>query len=150
VPGNILLIGGSVAVVLLVPSPWSRPRRAAMLVAAAGVVLVASLRMDAISVGYLGFAIGLFAVWPQVVDSYGNWRTGRVSGLSLVSWNVKLAASCCWLAYAVLLGDRPVLIASTFALATIVVVFAMEVSARRYAVGSLVDQTTEDRALEPV
>ena len=149
VPGNLLLIAGAVAIVLLVPSPWSRPRRAAMLLAATTVVLAASLTMDAVAVGYLGFAIGLCAVWPQLVDSYGNWRTGRESGLSLVSWNVKLLASCCWLAYALILGDRPVLIASTFALATILAVFAMETSARQSADDRAEAIAEADRVLEP-
>ena len=37
-------------------------------------------------------AIGLFAVWPQVFESFANWREGVDSGVAITTWTVKLAS----------------------------------------------------------
>ena len=133
IPGNVLLIIGAVAVVLLVPSAWSRSRRVTYLGSASAAIIVVSLAIPPMAVGYLAFAISMISIWPQLVDSFGNWRMGIVSGVSLPTWWVKLAATACWLAYSIIATDIPVLIASILGGACNIAVFAMEGSARQTA-----------------
>jgi uncharacterized protein with PQ loop repeat len=115
IPGNILLVSGAVAVVLLVPSHVSRRRRAVSL----GVVLAAletvAWVVPAHSVGYLAASIGFVSAWPQVYDSVVTWRSGVRSGVSITTWSLKLVSQTCWLTYAVLVGDVPVAISATVA-----------------------------------
>lgn len=131
VPGNVLLIAGAVAVALLVPSAWSRPRRAVSLVTAAALIVSIAMLVSPPMVGYLAFGISLMAVWPQLAYSYGNWRTRVESGLSLTTWSIKIAATLCWLSYATITADLPVLIASSIGMITTLAIFAMETSARQ-------------------
>ncbi len=131
VPGNVLLVAGAIAVVLLVPSAWSRSRRAVSLVVAAALIVSMAMLVSPPMVGYLAFSISLMSVWPQLVDSYGNWRTRVESGLSLSTWSIKIAATVCWLSYATITADLPVLIASSIGMATTLAVFGMETSARQ-------------------
>ena len=133
IPGNVLLIAGAVALVLLVPSAWSRSRRAASLGTACAVVVALSLMIPPVAVGYLALSISLLSLWPQLVDSYANWRAGVESGVSLPTWWVKLAATTCWLFYSVIAVDLPVLIASVLSAVSIAAVFVMETSARQAA-----------------
>lgn len=135
IPGNGLLVSGAVAVVLLVPSAVSRARRALGLAAAATLLLGANTVMPAQTVGYLAFAISIFSAWPQLFLSYGNWRTGGESGLSLTTWSVKIASTSCWLAYGILAADMPVLVACSVGMATTLVIVGIETSAR-YSVAS--------------
>lgn len=131
IPGNALMIAGSVAVVLLVPSAWSRSRRALLLAGLSlGAVLI-SMAISPVAVGYLAFGIGLISIWPQLADSYVNWRKGIESGVSLPGWWVRIAAASCWLAYSVIAVDLPVLVASVIGGAGILAVFAFEISARK-------------------
>ncbi len=131
VPGNVLLVAGAVAVVLLVPSAWSRSRRAASLVAAAVTIVLVSMLVSPGVVGYLAFGISLVSAWPQLVDSYGNWRTSNESGLSLTTWSVKIGATVCWLSYSTITTDVPVLVASSIGLSANVAILGLEVSARQ-------------------
>lgn len=133
VPGNVLLIVGAVTIVFLVPSAWSRSSRAASLGSAAAAIIVMSLFVPLQAVGYVAFVISLVSVSLQLVRSYGNWRSGVESGVSLPTWWVKLAATIAWLSYSVIASDPPVLITSTIALASIIAVFGMETSARQAA-----------------
>jgi uncharacterized protein with PQ loop repeat len=130
IPSNILLAGGAVAVVLLVPSATSRGRRALALVTAGTLIAALATVLPPQTIGYLAFAIGLLSVWPQLLESFANWRSGGESGLSLTTWSVKLAASSCWLAYALIATDLPVAVASAFGLTTNIAVFGMEASLR--------------------
>lgn len=134
VPGNVFLVAGAVAVVLLVPSAWSRSHRAASLAGVGAAVIVVSMLITPQMVGYLAFAISIMSVWPQLVDSFGNWRTSAESGISLSTWSVKIAAAICWLSYATLSRDVPVLIASLMGLSTALAVLGMEASARQAVV----------------
>lgn len=140
IPGNILLVAGAVAVVLLVPSAWSRSRRVVSLVASATTITVLSLVISPTAVGYLAFAISLVSVWPQLFESYGNWRTSIQSGLSLTTWSVKIGATICWLSYSTITSDVPVLIASSIGLVANFAILGLEVSAR---------QASSRRALTP-
>ncbi len=150
IPGNMLMIIGSVAVVLLVPSVWSPARRASVLATASLVVVLVSLAIPPVAVGYLAFGMSMVSIWPQLVDSYVNWREGIVSGVSLPGWWVRIAATGCWLAYSVITTDLPVLVASVVGGAGILAVFALETSARRSAgllgTGARLDLLSQVRA----
>ncbi|MBK9738839.1 MAG: hypothetical protein IPO93_04900 [Actinobacteria bacterium] len=130
IPGNVLLISGAVAVVILVPSVVSRSRRALGLAAAAGLLLLVNTVVPAQTVGYVAFAISMVSAWPQLFESYGNWRTGGESGLSLTTWSVKIASTSSWLAYGILAADLPVLVACSVGLVTTLAIIGMETSAR--------------------
>jgi uncharacterized protein with PQ loop repeat len=130
IPGNVLLISGAVAIVLLVPSAVSRRRRAAFLLGAWSVLATVALTLPAHSVGYLGFGIGLVAVWPQVRESVIGWRSGSESGLSITTWSLKAMSQLCWLSYALLATDVPVAFSASVALATTVFVATLEASRR--------------------
>lgn len=132
IPGNALLVCGAVAVVLLVPSQASRARRALTLGAVASVLLSVAVLLPAHSVGYLAVSIGFVAAWPQVFDSVLTWRSGVRSGVSLTTWALKAVSQLCWLTYAVAAGDLPVMLASTFALSTAVLLVTLEASAANH------------------
>jgi uncharacterized protein with PQ loop repeat len=126
IPGNILLVSGAVAVVLLVPSRVSRRRRAGTLAAVwAGFVTVALL-VPAHMVGYIAVSIGFVSAWPQVYDSVSTWRAGARSGVSITTWSLKSVSQLCWLSYALLAADVPVAIAATVALGTSTTLVALE------------------------
>jgi uncharacterized protein with PQ loop repeat len=126
IPGNILLVSGAVAVVLLVPSRVSRRRRAGTLAAVwAGFVTVALL-VPAHMVGYIAVSIGFVSAWPQVYDSVSTWRAGARSGVSITTWSLKSVSQLCWLSYALLAADVPVAIAATVALGTSATLVALE------------------------
>jgi uncharacterized protein with PQ loop repeat len=118
IPGNILLVIGATAVVLLVPSPASRLRRAVTL----GVVLAAFLavawRVPPEMVGYLAFAVGFTSSWPQLYDSVKTYRAGAKSGVSISAWVLRAASQVAWLTYALLAGDTPVAVSATMILAS--------------------------------
>jgi uncharacterized protein with PQ loop repeat len=136
VPGNVLLVGGAVAVVLLVKSPTSRARRAVLLALGAAVLEATVWVIPPQGVGYLAFAIGTVSTWPQLYDSFGNWRAHINSGVSLSTWGLRIASQVCWLSYAVGTSDLPVGIGATVALLTGVAMVALETAARAPAFGS--------------
>jgi uncharacterized protein with PQ loop repeat len=126
IPGNVLLVSGAVAVVLLVPSPASRRRRAATLGAVwAGFVAVA-LVVPPHLVGYIAVTIGFVSAWPQVYDSVVTWRAGVRSGVSITTWSIKAVSQTCWLSYALLATDVPVMISATVALGTSLTLVGLE------------------------
>ncbi|HSO05489.1 MAG TPA: hypothetical protein VLQ92_13470, partial [Candidatus Limnocylindrales bacterium] len=57
VPGNVLLIAGAVAIVLLVPAGWSRSRRALALGGGVLTLVLASTQPSPQDVGFLAFGI---------------------------------------------------------------------------------------------
>ena len=139
IPGNVLLVCGAVAVVLLVKTPTSRGRRTtttsrgrrtAMLVVAAALLELVACVISPQSVGYLAFAIGTVSTWPQLYDSFGNWRAHLNSGVSLSTWGLRIASQVCWISYAVGTSDMPVGIGGCVALLTAVAMVALETAAR--------------------
>ena len=130
VPGNLLLICGAVAVVLLVKSPTSRARRAGLLALGAAVLETIALVIPPQGVGYLAFAVGTVSTWPQLYDSVGNWRAHLNSGVSLSTWGLRIASQVCWLTYAVGTGDMPVAVGAVVAGLTGVAMIALESAAR--------------------
>ena len=128
IPGNVLLVTGSIAIVLLVPSHLSRSRRALMLVAAMTVVALVAFHVPVETAGFLAFGISLFSAWPQVVTTLRGTR--EAAGVSLTTFSLRLAAGLGWLAYAVIARDVPVIFSAGVMTVTTVLVLAVE-SARR-------------------
>jgi uncharacterized protein with PQ loop repeat len=135
-PGNLLLVCGAIAVVLLVKSPTSPARRAVLLAVGGGLVETTGWVVPTQAVGYVAFAIGTVSTWPQLYDSVGNWRAHINSGVSLSTWALRIASQVCWLAYALGTSDAPVAVGACVAGLTGVVMFALETAARAPAFGS--------------
>lgn len=131
IPGNVLLIAGAVSIVLLVPAAWSRRRRAGGLVAAALVLVLASTRLAPDQVGFLAFSIGLFGMWPQVYETVWARRGMGPSAISLTSNALKVAAQLCWLTFAILTVDLPVIAGAVMALSTNALITSVELGRRR-------------------
>jgi uncharacterized protein with PQ loop repeat len=126
IPGNVLLVSGAVAVVLLVPSHVSRRRRAISLAVVLAAFESVAWVIPPHSVGYLAVSIGFVSAWPQVYDSVVTWRSGVRSGVSITTWSLKVVSQICWLTYAVLVGDVPVAIAATVAFGTAATLVTLE------------------------
>ena len=131
VPGNILLISGAVAIVLLVPAGWSRQRRAAALAAMALSLIAVSSQLSPEQVGFLAFAIGLTGMWPQVTQTVWQRRGLGPSSLSLSSSALKVLSQTLWLSFALLTTDVPVIVAAIVTLSANGLVTAVEASRRR-------------------
>jgi uncharacterized protein with PQ loop repeat len=147
IPGNVLLVSGAVAIVLLVPSQVSRLRRAVLLGSAAAVLVFIAYQIPPHTIGYFAFAIGLYSMWPQLYTSVWVNRGGGASGLSISTWTLKVVSQSCWFAYAILLLDFPVIISATFGITTTIVVLAVETSRRRRDIKGVV--ATQHLVLEP-
>ena len=130
IPGNMLLVSGAWAIVLLVPHPASRARRALVLGTATAALVTVACGLPATAGGYLAFAIGLTAVWPQLVESVQRRRSGAPSGLSLTTWSLRAISQTCWLSYAVLAVDLPVAFSAGVALSTTAFITSLEASRR--------------------
>ena len=134
IPGNVLLVSGAVAIILLVPHRWSRTSRGLLL---AGAMLVAACVAFAVPVaaaGMVAFGIGLFSAWPQVVMTLRG--SSAAAGVSLATFGLRLTAGLGWLFYAVLDHDVPVLLSAVVMVSTTVLVLAVE--ARRRTAPSVV------------
>ena len=131
IPGNILLISGAVAIVLLVPTAWGRRRRALALAAVTTAGVIASTWLSAAEVGFLAFGIGLCGMWPQVYETVWRRRGLGPSSLSLTSTGLGMVSQLLWLMFAVLTLDVPVIVAAIVALSTNTVVTLVEASRRR-------------------
>jgi len=127
IPGNILLVSGAVAIVLLVPSAWTRRRRAGVLAALWSAVMVMAWTLPVGWVGYFALLVGLFSSWPQVYDSVAGMRAGAgESGVSITTWSIKMVSQSSWLVYAVATSQVPVTIAASFALSTALALVVVE------------------------
>lgn len=131
IPGNVLLVSGAVAVVLLVPAPWSRTRRALVLAAVTTSLVAFSALLQPEQVGFLAFGIGVTGMWPQVFETVWTQRGRGPSALSLTSSTLKVVSQACWLSYALLAHDVPVVVAATITLSTNALVTMVELSRRR-------------------
>lgn len=133
IPGNILLVSGAVAIVLLVPAAWSRSVRAAGLAAVTAVAVGLSTLLEPEVAGFFALGIGLFGMWPQVFETVWLRRGMGPSAISLTSQGLKLVSQLCWLAFAVLTLDVPVLVAAIMTLSTNLIVTVVEMARRRGA-----------------
>ena len=131
VPGNVLLISGAVAIVLLVPAQWSRRRRAGALALMAVSLVAVSTRLSPEQVGFLAFAIGLTGMWPQVTETVWLRRGLGPSSLSLSSAGLKVLSQTLWLSFAVLTTDVPVIVAAVVTLTANGLVATVEAARRR-------------------
>ncbi len=149
IPGNVLLISGAVAVVLLVPAAWSRRTRAVSLAGVAVGAVLVSTQLPPEAVGFLALTIGLGGIWPQVFETVWLGRGMGPSALSLTSTGIKLLSQALWFTFAVLTADLPVLVASSTMLVTNTLVTTVELSRRRpglpaYAAGPTPALVTAD------
>jgi uncharacterized protein with PQ loop repeat len=127
IPGNVLLVSGAVAIVLLVPSVWSRRRRALVLGALWSLVMLLAWTMPPGWVGYFALVVGLLSSWPQVYDSVAGLRAGTgESGVSITTWSIKVVSQTSWLVYAVATGQVAVTISATVALSTALLLVTVE------------------------
>jgi uncharacterized protein with PQ loop repeat len=133
VPGNVLLISGAVAIVLLVPARWSRQRRATALALMAASLVTISTQLSPEQVGFLAFAIGLTGMWPQVSETVWQRRGLGPSSVSLSSIALKVLSQTLWLSFALLTTDVPVVVAAVVTLTANGIVAAVEAARRRSA-----------------
>lgn len=131
VPGNIFLVSGAIAIVLLVPAAWSRRSRALLLVGVAAVLIAVSTRLSPEAVGFLALAIGLTGMWPQVFETVWLRRGMGPSAISMTSQVLKLVSQCLWMTFALITIDVPVIVAATMTLSTNLVVTVVESARRR-------------------
>lgn len=127
VPGNVLLVSGAVAVVLMVPSGTSMRVRGALLATAAVTIAGLSPMLPAAALGSVGFGIGLFSGIPQLVASLTR-RTGGPSAVSVPTWMLRAASQACWLTYALLLSDAMVTVSAVYLLASALLVVVAELA----------------------
>jgi uncharacterized protein with PQ loop repeat len=133
IPGNVLLVSGAVAIVLLVPAAWSRGVRALGLAVVTALMVGVSSFLEPAVVGFFALAIGLTGMWPQVFETVWLRRGMGPSAISLTSQALKVASQLSWLAFALLTTDVPVIVAAVMTLGTNIVVTAVEVARRRGA-----------------
>jgi uncharacterized protein with PQ loop repeat len=127
IPGNVLLVSGALAIVLLVPSVWSRRRRALVLGGLWSVVMLLAWTMPPGWVGYFALVVGLFSSWPQLYDSVAGLRAGSgESGVSITTWSIKVVSQSSWLVYALATAQVAVTISATVALSTALLLVAVE------------------------
>lgn len=131
IPGNVALIAGAVAIVLLVPAAWSRRRRAVMLAASVLFLVAQSTRLEPETVGFLAFGIGLVGMWPQVYGTVWARRGMGPSAISLTSNSLKVGSQLCWLSFALLTTDTPVIVSALLALSANGIVTTVELGRRR-------------------
>ncbi|MFN8169210.1 MAG: PQ-loop domain-containing transporter [Candidatus Nanopelagicales bacterium] len=137
IPGNVLLVTGAVVIVLLVPAAWSRLARGLLLGTVVLGLLAVSTRLQPEQVGFLAFGIGVCGMWPQVYETVWARRGMGPSAISLTSQALKLASQSCWITFALLTLDVPVIVSALMALSTNAVVTVVELSRRRAAVAEL-------------
>lgn len=127
IPGNVLLVSGAVAIVLLVPSVWSRRRRALVLGTLWSAVMLAAWTMPPGWVGYFALVMGLCSSWPQVYDSLAGLRAGTgESGVSVTTWSIRVMSQTSWLVYALATGQVAVTLSATVALSSALLLVGVE------------------------
>jgi uncharacterized protein with PQ loop repeat len=146
IPGNVLLVSGAVAVVLLANAPMPRGRRGLLLGLGAGALSAIAWSIPADSVGYFAFGVGLFSSWPQLYDSIGSWRARISSGVSVSAWTLRVGSQVAWLAYAIGTHSLPVGIAASVTMASAIATVALERGARMPSVGAVVTRPAADAA----
>ena len=133
IPGNVLLVTGAVTIVLLVPAAWSRTRRALGLAGSALVLVLVSTQLAPTQVGFMAFSISMVGMWPQVYETVWARRGRGPSAISLTSNGLKVGSQICWLSFAILTTDLPVLAGALMALTTNAMISSVELSRRRGA-----------------
>lgn len=129
IPGNILLVSGSVVVALLVPSSVGVAARTAGLVGPALLIGVLAALAPTPVIGALAIAMALVSSVPQTVRSLRR-RAASASAVSLLTWSLRVASQACWLGYALVLHDATVAVSATFVLSNALIVLGAEAARR--------------------
>src|ERR1700722_16239576 len=125
IPGNALIVPGAAAIVLAVPARLSVARRAVLLSASAGTLIVIMVLARADLLGYLAFALTLVAGTPQGVTPVRR-RQAEGSAVSIPSWLMRGGSQVFWLYYGLSLHNGPTALSAVFVLASVTVVVAVE------------------------
>lgn len=124
IPGNVLLVSGAVAVVVLVPSRTTPAARALGLATVGTLIGVLALVAPAAAIGSLGGAVGVVSGLPQLARSLR--RTTAVSAVSSLTWGLRVVSQASWLSFGLLLHDLVVVFSATFLLANALLVLLLE------------------------
>lgn len=127
IPGNVLLVSGAAAIVLLVPSAAAVRTRAAGLAGCAVVLGLLAAVAPAPVLGAGAFAIGMVSAVPQIARSLAP-RVDGGSAVSLLTWSLRVASQACWFGYAFVIGDLTVMVSAAFLLSTALVVVSTELA----------------------
>jgi uncharacterized protein with PQ loop repeat len=131
VPGNLLACVGSIAVVAGIARrrrSWVRPLLTWLLVL--GVALLVSSRWGAVGLGWVAFVTTITRTVPQIWVL--AWRD-YAGGVSRGAWSLAAAGSGCWLVYAVLTDDKPVLASTAVGLLTAVAIVVLTAKKKSFA-----------------
>ena len=132
IPGNVLLVSGAVAVVLLVPSRTAPIIRALGLAAAATLVGLLAVVAPPAAIGGVGGAIGVVSGLPQLIRSLR--RTAAVSAVSPLTWGLRVASQTAWLSYGLMLHDLVVVFSAAVLLSNALAVLLLETTRRPVAI----------------
>jgi uncharacterized protein with PQ loop repeat len=135
IPGNLLLVSGAVAVVLLVPARLNPALRAFGLAATVGLLGALAVILPPPVIGSIGGAIGVVSGLPQLSRSLR--RTSAVSAVSPLTWALRVASQASWLAFGVMLHDAVVAFSAIFLLTNALAVLLLETARRPAAVSVL-------------
>jgi uncharacterized protein with PQ loop repeat len=125
IPGNVLIVSGALAIVLLVPSDVSVRLRAIRLGLAVVPLVAAAVWAPSTVVGLLAFGVGLGSAWPQLLTSLRR-RPGTPSAVSISAWLMRCGSQFAWLCYAIVLHDVAVTISASFILTSALVILTLE------------------------
>lgn len=75
-------------------------------------------------IGYVAATLTTLAFIPQVLHT---WRTRSTQGISLGMYAIFTSGLVLWLAYGILLGAWPIIIANTITLALAISILAMKI-----------------------
>ncbi|GAB4483614.1 MAG: SemiSWEET transporter [Burkholderiaceae bacterium] len=75
------------------------------------------------AIGYLAAALTTIAFIPQ---AWHTWRTRVTRGISLGMYSIFTAGVACWLAYGILIGAWPIILANVVTLALALFILAMK------------------------
>lgn len=125
VPGNALICPGAAAIVLSVPARLTVARRALLLAAIAGTIVVIAVLVRPDQVGYLAFGISLVSATPQLVTSLARRQASR-SAVSIPAWALRGSSQVFWLTYGLIMHNGPIMVAALVTLFSVIVVLAAE------------------------
>ena len=80
--------------------------------------------MDATAIGLVAGALTSFAAVPQVLRT---WRTRHARDISIWQPVILTVGMLLWLAYGLLLGDIPLIVANLFSIACYLVLIGMKI-----------------------